>query len=163
MRLNISLPSLLGSTLLAALTACGSGDADPLMLIQQEDYAGAISAIEPLLKTVEQGSEEHKNLLMGYTEALCVESPDKARDTFLAAMDSRKDFIQPADLTYIVNRMAHHKHLVEAIQVMDKGKNTWPSNDKIKVVLGELIAASESSGDDEALSALEGLGYLGSE
>ncbi len=164
MRLNISLPSILGATFLATLTACGgSGDVDPFALIQQQDYAGAISAIEPMLKTVEQGSEAHKDLLLGYTEALCVESPEKARDTFIAAMDSNKDLLEPGDVTYVVNRMASHKHLEAAIDVMDKGNKTWPSDDKIKTVLEELKVAVQSSGDDAALAKLKSMGYLGSD
>jgi hypothetical protein len=162
MRLNISLPSILGTALLASLTACSDagGSADPFVLMQGKDYAGAIAAFEPLLQTVEQGSSDHKELLLGHTEALCVESPDKARDSFLAAMGSSKDFLEPNDVTYVVNRMADHGHLLEAIDVMNKGKETWPEDEKIKVVLTELIAASQSSGDDAALAKLKSLGYL---
>ncbi len=162
MRLNISLPSILGTALLASLTACG-GEVDPFALIQNQDYAGAIAAIEPMLETVEQGSDQHKELLLGYTEALCVESPGKARDTFIAAIDSDsgKDFLQPNDVTYVVNRMAKENHLLEAIDVMNKGNETWPKNDKIETVLAELIAASQSSGDDAALEKLKSMGYLG--
>lgn len=162
MRLNTSLSTILGATLLATLTACGSGaDADPFTLIQEGNYAAAVAAIKPQLATVEQGSSEHKELLLAYTEALAVDSPGKAKDEFIAAFDKNKNFLVPKDLVYIANRMAGEKHLVEAIAVMDKGKKTWPSDEGLSVLLEELKVAASSSGDEDAKSALKGLGYLG--
>ena len=68
MRLNTSLSTILGATLLATLTACGgSADADPFALIQNGKFAAAVAAIKPQLATVEQGSDEHKELLLAYT------------------------------------------------------------------------------------------------
>ncbi|QDV05368.1 hypothetical protein Poly30_08650 [Planctomycetes bacterium Poly30] len=161
MRLTKALPSILGATLLATLSACG-GDAaaDPMALIQKGDYAAAIAAIEPQLKTVEKGTDAHKDLVIGYTEALSAENPGKAKDFFLKTMTEQKDFIDPADVKYVVNRMAKQGHLSEAIDVMDRGKKTWPEDETIVVVLGELQKAVESSGDKGALDKLKGLGYL---
>lgn len=164
MRLSTALHSILGATLLATVTACGSdSSADPMALIQQGDFAGAIAAIEPQLETVEKGSEAHRDLLIGYTEALSAEDPAKAKDVFIAAMDGQKDFIKPADVKYVVNRMANQGHLSEAIDVMDRANKTWEDDETMAVVLEELKIAVTSSGDDGALAKLKSMGYLGGE
>ena len=134
-----------------------------MALIQKGDFAGAIAAIEPKLATVEKGSEAHKDLLIGYTEALSAENPGKAKDVFIAAMADQKDFIVPADVKYVVNRMANQGHLSEAIDVMDTGKKAWPDDQTIAVVLDELQKAVKSSGDAGALDKLKSMGYLGGE
>ena len=163
MRLSQTLHSILGTALLVTLTACGDSAADPFALIQKGEFAAAIAAIEPQLETVEKGSDAHKDLLIGYTEALAAEAPEKARDTFIKAMDDHKDFIKPADVKYVVNRMANDGHLVEAIDVMHHGKEAWPKDEAIAVVLDELKKAVTSSGNTGALDKLKSMGYLGSD
>lgn len=162
MRLHQALQTLLGTSVLLAATACGGGgDADAMALIQKNDFKGAIAVIEPALKTVEQGSDAHRDLLIMHAEALAAESPAEAAKAFMGAMAAHKDLIQPADVKYVVNRIAKHGHLSDAIDVMDLGLKTWEKDETLVVVLGELKQAVASSGDEGALDKLKSMGYLG--
>lgn len=164
MRLTRPLSALAGAALLAvSLSSCGdsASAADPMELIQNGDFKGAIAAIEPQLETVAKGTDEHKELVLSYVEALAADTPDKAKDAFLSVMDENKDFMDPKDLKYVVNRMADGGHLQQAIDVMDKGKKTWPDDETMNVVLEELKTAITSSGDDALMAKLKSMGYLG--
>ena len=161
MRLHQALQTLLGTSVLLAATACGgSGDADPMALIQKNDFKGAIAVIEPALKTVEQGSDAHRDLLIMHAEALAAESPAEAAKSFTEAMTAHKDLIQPADVKYVVNRIAKHGHYVDAIDVLDLGLKTWDKDETLAVVLEELKQAIIGSGDEGGNDKLKSLGYL---
>jgi len=147
-------------TLALALVACGGGDAasqDPDALIQDGKTAAALEAIAEQKKTVEEGSEEHLELVLLEVKAQADEAPEAAKEAFLGFAGAHPDSVSPADFKYAVSELRTYSNYVEAIQVMDAGKKRWPED----AVMDELLAMLEkdAENDEGAANALKGLGY----
>ena len=164
MPLKTNLTQLCAAATLTLLASCGGSgadaDSDPYALIQAGDMKGAISILEPQISAATKGSDEHKELVLQYVEALAQDSPDKAKDEFVSMLTNHKDAMTAKDAQYIVNRLADKGHLTQAIDIMDQGKKAWPEEAIMETVLAELKKAVASSGNDAAVAKLKSMGYL---
>lgn len=153
---------LLPLSLTLALAACSGGgsDADPAQLIQQGQYDAAIEAAESQLAAVEQGSAEHKEVVIVYAEALAESRADEARDAFLKFAADHPDMVEPGDFKYVVSGLRTHAAYMQAIDVMDAGKKRWADDSTIDELVEALKQDIANSGDADSMKKMKGLGYM---
>ena len=78
------------------------------------------------------------------------------------AEDNARAIMAKWDLDYatVGNKMTSAKAFQDAIAVIDAGIKKFPEDEKLPKLIEVVQAEAEAEGDEGALKALEGLGYL---
>ena len=147
--------------LLAA--SCGGGGGSPAELTNRGyqtlnggDPGGALTTFREALAGLEPSNPDYLRAKMGEVEALIQVNPEEARDVFLRLGSQVDD----GHYTTVASKMTSAKAYEPAITVLDVGVKRFGESPKLLEMLKRVREEAEKSGDEGALKALEGLGYL---
>lgn len=156
-------------TLLVALSlslaACGGSD--PAQLTQdayadlgRSDYSGALAKFQSALKELQPADPEYVEAKLGEIEAWCYVDGPKAKDEFLTYAKAAPDNVTPRDFKKVASNLTSAHKFEPAIAVLAAGLERYPKDESVRK-LGETIKVEATKvGDEAALGALKGLGYL---
>jgi hypothetical protein len=153
---------LLGGLLLAA---CSGSDAQTLTsegreAINRGDSKSALVKFEQALEGLDAKGSAYLSAALGRCEALARLDAKKASAEFLKLAKAETQRITSQDFHLIVGPMLTHGSRVEAVDVMHQGVQLYPDDPKMKEIRELVIEESTKAGDERAMKALEGLGYL---
>jgi hypothetical protein len=147
------------------LAACGSKSAKELADagykdLGRSDYQAALTKFQDALKQTDASSPEYIAMKFGEIEAWTGIDGDKAKSAFFELASAHGDKVTSKDYVSVANRLTSSKAFGPAIELLADGLKRYPTDEKVKK-LGDLIKIEASkAGDDKALSALAGLGYI---
>lgn len=158
-----------------ALLACGlagtacSGGGDPTECTNQGyaalgkgDAESAVDHFADALKSLKPGEPGYDRARMGEIEAKIHLKPDAAAKSFLDYAAQQPDEVDAADYQKVGVKLSENKALTDAVSVLDAGLKRFPDNPTLKAAIAKTLAAAQQVGDNGALDALRGLGYVGS-
>lgn len=148
-----------------SLAACSGSD--PAQLTQEayadlgrSDYSGALAKFQSALKELQPSDPKYVEAKLGEIEAWCYVDAPKAKDEFLAYAKAAPDKVTPGDYKKVASNLTSAHKFDPAIAVLTAGRERYPKDESV-YKLGETIKAEASkAGDESALKALRGLGYL---
>ncbi len=157
--------TLLALGLALPLAACGGGGSpadltdDGYAALNSGDPSTARSKFEDALEGLAETDAGYMRAKMGHIEALVRTDPGAAQEEFLALASSTE--LKALEYRKIGSQLMNEKAFTEATAVLDAGYKKFPDDDKFKAVIDQLAEAAAAAGDAEAMSGLEGLGYIG--
>lgn len=157
-RLTLSLAPLT----LAALTACGGSslaDVDASKLLQEGKIDDAIEAVEAQVASVEKGTEDERDITLGYVEILSYREPKKAATRFLDFAGSNAALATVREYKTAIVHLRSQDAFSEAVRVLSAAAERWPDDASIRTLNDQLKADIEASNDPNAAKALAGLPY----
>jgi len=156
----------LGSLALLVLpllgTSCG-GASTPAELTNQGaealgsgDYPDALTKYRQALAGLDRDDPDYLRAKMGEVETLIHVNAEEATSTFLGL----GSLVNENDFASVASKMTSAGEYHEAIKVLDAGVQAYGESPKLVEMLKVVRAEAEDAGDEDALKALEGLGYL---
>jgi hypothetical protein len=106
-------------------------------------------------------SPEYTTAKLGLAEASIFGDPRGARDAFLALAREKPERIQDRDFNAFATKLGEANHIAEATEVLSAGIALFPESPYLVALRDALGKKAEASGDQGALDALSGLGYVG--
>jgi hypothetical protein len=159
--------SILFLAAVSALAACNGGSKDPAKLtdsgyaaLGKSDWKGAQSDFDAALAVLQPTDAGFKRAKMGQVEALIHTDAAKARDEFLALAKGMSSQVEPNDYIAVASKLTGERKFMDAIAVLEVGLKAHPEHPKVKAIGDRIKAEAEKAGDEGALKALKGLGYL---
>lgn len=156
---------LLTASLLPLVACGGSGDAASLKdeaykAMDGGDSAAALSKFDQLLATLPADAADRVEVSVARCEALAGVDGDRAREEFLKLAGEHD--LSVRDYTAVAGKLQVAKAYEPAVLVLDAGMKAFPDDKaKIEPLIAELTKKAQAAGDEGAMSALQGLGYLG--
>ena len=152
--------------LLTALAACGGSDPaalvkDSYSALSSRDYAGAEAGFTEALQGLDSSSSEHMRAQLGLFRARSYSDPTGTKADFLTY--AKANDLEIIDYTQFISDLVSGDHLDEAIAVVGEMKSIFPDNPKVDEMGNLLVTKAKNTGDDSALDALSGLGYVGND
>lgn len=152
--------------LLIALSACGGTDPrdqvrDSYSALSSRDYAGAEAGFTEALTQLEPSSPEHMRAQLGLYRARSYSDPAGAKTDFLSY--AKANGLAIIDYTQFISDLVSGDHLDDAIRVVGEMKTIFPDDPKVDEMGNLLVTKAKSAGNDDALNALSGLGYVGND
>ena len=146
--------------LLLLLSACGSSDAKAkgLSALQSGDYDAAATSLETAVASLDPSDPGYMEVAMGHCKALAHVDAQKAKAAFEELASAQE--LRVADYSEIVTHLLSAKQFVPAIEIMDNGLKKFPDDTKMAAIRDKVVEQSKQAADPDAMSALEGLGYL---
>lgn len=151
--------------LILGLGSCGGDPVDPVAAgraaMVDGDPAAALTYFDQALAGKTSADGDYYELQVDRARALSYTDPTKvpAAVTSLAAEAT----VAARDYRSITTDLVSAKAFVPAVQVMDLGLKAYPDDSKMVEVKDKVISESKAAGDEGALEALAGMGYLGGE
>lgn len=163
-----SLAPLLLALAPLALPACGGGG-DPKALTEAgyealgaSDNARALEDFNQALAAI-GGDTAHPQFLrakLGAIEAKIKVDPVAAKREFLDLAASAPSKITDKDFSYFGSKFAGASEFLAAIDLLDAGMKAHSESPELKKLQENIKNAAEKAGDQEALKAMAGLGYI---
>jgi hypothetical protein len=148
--------------------ACGGGSADPAKAVDdgyvalgKSDWKAAQSDFDAALATLKSTDAGYLRAKLGQIEALIHLDAAKAKQEFLALAKGMSSQVEPKHFIAVASNLTSEKKYVDAVDVLEAGLNAHSEDPKLRAVGEEIKKAASKAGDDKALAALKGLGYLG--
>jgi hypothetical protein len=161
--LKRSTPALAALLLTLPLVSCGGGSKTPTELtndgaaaLGSGDYTGALSNYREALAGLTREDPDYLRAKMGEVEALIHVNAEEATTTFLGL----GSLVDENHFATVASKMTSAGEYQEAIKVLDAGVQAYGESPKLVAMLQKVKEEAEDAGDEGALKALEGLGYL---
>lgn len=152
-------PALL---LTLALAACG-GPTDAKTAardaFQEKDYGEAAKQFEAALEGKTPQDPDYVELQVDHARALAYVEPEKVPGRVESLAEEVE--LEPRDYRLITTELITAKAYEPAVLVMDQGMKAYPKDEKMAKVAENVKTASQEAGDEGAMKALQGLGYVG--
>jgi hypothetical protein len=152
---------------LALPIACDGGSADPSKLTEsgyaalgKSDWKSARSEFQKALAAMQTTDPRYLRAKMGEVEALVHLDAAKARDEFLATARGMSSRVGPKEYIAVASKLTSERKFMDAIGVLEAGLEAHSEDLKLKAVGDRIKEEATKAGDDKALEALRGLGYL---
>ncbi len=152
--------------LLLTFAACGGADPatqvnDSYSSLSSRDYLRAEAGFTEALKQLEPGTGSHRRAQLGLFRARSYSDPTGTKADFLTY--AKANDLEIIDYTQFISDLVSGDHLDEAIAVVGEMKSIFPDNPKVDEMGNLLVTKAKNTGDDSALDALSGLGYVGND
>ncbi len=159
-------PTLLSSVLLAILASCGGGSPETLIddgvaALNKSDYQTAKKNLGNALETLEPSDPLFKKAKMKHVEAQVHLDAEAAKSEFLAFAEASPDAVAQEDYRAIGSKLTSAKKYKQAIQLLDAAVQKYGQDERLMKMLEAIEVAANAEGDEDALGALAGLGYIG--
>ena len=125
---------------------------DLLWLDDAEGFVGRVDAFLGLAKTCAK---------LGLAEARIQSDPAGAKEAFLALAREKPEAIQDKEFHSFASKLGDANHLAEATEILTAGIAAFPESPNLVALRDALGDRAKASGDEGALDALKGLGYVG--
>lgn len=165
-RRSIAVSHLAASLLCVVAASCG-GSADPAKLTDEgyaalgkSDWKGAQTDFAAALEGLKSTDPGFLRAKLGWIEAAVYTDPAKAKDEFLALAGGMNLQIKSSDYIAVASKLTGERKFPEAIAVLESGLKAHAEDPKVRAVGEAIKKAAEKAGDNAALEALKGLGYM---
>jgi hypothetical protein len=161
------LPLLACLTLLAA---CGGGATDPAeaadagyRALGTRDYASAQEEFEAALEAIGDDTSHptYVKAKLGAIQTACRTDAARAQTELLDLAVALPDQVTERTYADIAGRLGDAHSFVEAIALLEAGKERFPESATLDGLGKKLVKQAEQAGDSGALDRLSGLGYAG--
>lgn len=151
---------------LALLTACGSSDpktltSDGYFAMGKGDHALAISKFDSALSGLDTNHSQYRRAALGRCEAMAHVDPKRAKTEFLELARTRPELVGEDDYGVMCDQLLGVGADLEAIAVMEAGRDRFVSSPKMDAILEAVVSAAHRAKTPEAIRELEKMGYVG--
>lgn len=154
--------------ILGFLVLCACGGADPKSAIDdgyqalmKGDRAGALQAFDATLAGLDAHHPEYRRAALGRCEALAVLDAAQAKSAFLELAQTKPELVKENDYSLMCSALLGADANLEAIHVMQAGRDRFVGSANMELLLESVINASQRAETPEAMQELEKMGYIG--
>jgi len=132
--------------------------------LNKGDAKGAQAEFDQALAALKSTDAGYLRAKMGSIEALIETNTEastaKAKDEFIALAAGMSSQVKSSDYINVSSKLANKQRFGDAIKVLEAGLKAHAEDPKVKAVGEKIKELASKAGDNEALKALSGLGYL---
>lgn len=154
----------LGLAAAVCCVSCSGGDPKEAgyEALDSGDYSAAVAHFERALEGSKRSSAEYVEVSVARCQALAHVDAERAEADFGQLNGEIPDptRLTERDFNLVVTELLGTDGAA-AVRLMDAGVKRFPDSDRMKQIRDKVIEAVKKSKDPSALSALEGMGYIG--
>jgi hypothetical protein len=159
---------LLSVLALCLLSACGASDPAALTdagakALNSGKYEEAAKSYEEALAQIgtDTSNPDWLRAKMGLVQALIHTDAARAKSMFLQVAQGNPGKVTDNEFNLVGGKLADVDKLAEATEVLDAGQKAFPESVHLKALLADIGNRATSSGNNELLETLKGMGYVG--